>query len=80
MRVAFTEFSMYFCNHYCDDMPADFLWISIKGELLNLLDKYVPSKMVIVIVQPWFNRYIKQLSRRKQRCYNRAKISNSPSA
>ena len=46
MRVAFTELSMYFCNHYCDDTPADFLWISIKGELLNLLDKYVPSKMV----------------------------------
>ena len=81
MRVAFTEFSMYICNHYCDDMPADFLWISIKGELLNLLDKYVPSKMVSCISrQPWLNRYIKQLSRRKQRCYNWAKISNSPSA
>ena len=25
MRVAFTEFSMYFCNHYCDDTPADIL-------------------------------------------------------
>ena len=29
--------------------------------------------------QPWINCYIKQLSRRKQRCYNQVKISNSPS-
>ena len=66
MKAAFTEFSMYFCNHYRDDTPADFLWISMKGELLNLLllDKYVPSKMVSCNSrQPWLNRYIKQLSR-----------------
>ena len=29
--------------------------------------------------QPWITRYIKQLSRRKHRCYNQASLSNSQS-
>ena len=82
MRIALTEFiiSIHFCNHYFDDTPVDFLWASIQGELLKLLDKYVPSKMVSCNSrQPWITRYIKQLSRRKQTCYNQARLSNSPS-
>ena len=44
------------------------------------ISMYVPSKMLSSNSrQPWINRYIKQLSRRKHRCYNRAKMGNSPS-
>ena len=74
MREILSNFSMWLCDHYSVDTSVDFLWSSIQTKLIDLLDEYVPSKMVAYNNrQPWINRYIKQLSRRKQRCYNRAK-------
>ena len=50
MRVALSEFNAWFCDHYCNDTPTDFLRISIRRELLSLLDKYVPSKMLSIAI------------------------------
>ena len=54
------------------------LWGILRNKLIHLLDQFVPFKLVGTnYKQPWLNRTIKQLSRRKQRCYNRAKSTKS---
>ena len=79
MSVELSEFTACFCEHFSTDIPVECLWSSIKSELLDLLDKYVYIPLKVVTCsnrQAWVNRYIKQLSRRKKRCYKRAKASN----
>ena len=51
-----------------------------SNKLIHLLDQFVPFKLRsrYQLKQPWLNRTIKQLSRRKQRCYNHAKSTKSP--
>ena len=80
MSIEMIRFTAWFTDHFCIDTPIEHLWFHIKSMLLNLIDKYVPSKMVTNSNrQPWVNRHIKQLGRRKKKCYKRAKVSNSPS-
>ena len=77
MSIALSEFTMWFCKHFSTDTPVEALWSNIQVKLLDLLDKYVPSKMVTNNNrQPWINHHIKQLGRRKRRSYKRAKASN----
>ena len=53
---------------------VEHLWCVLRDKLLNLLDQFVPFKMIGAnCKQPWVNRAIIQLGRRKQRCYNHAK-------
>lgn len=48
------------------------MWGILKSSSLAALDSNVPSKMTSQrYSQPWINRDLKRLSRRKQRCYNR---------
>ena len=62
------------------DTPVEQLWCSFRDYLLNTLDEFVPSKIVRNNQkQPWITRSIKQLGRRKQQCYNKAKATKSVS-
>ena len=69
-----------FINSKNVETPIEQLWCSFCDYLLITLDKFVPSKLVRNNrKQPWITRSIRQLSRRKQRCYNKAKITKSAS-
>jgi len=80
MSIELSRFTTWFSDHFCIDTPVKCLWSHIKCELLNLLDKYVPSKVVKNCnKQPWVNHYIKQFSRQKNKCYKIVKANNSSS-
>jgi len=62
MSIELSEFTPWFFDHFNIDTPVECLWFHIKSELLNLLDKYVTSKVVKNSnKQPWVNRYIKMV-------------------
>ena len=78
MSIELSRFTAWLSDHFNIRTPVECLWSHIKSELLNLLDKYVPSKVVKNSnKQPWINHYIKQLSRQKKKCYKTAKANNS---
>jgi len=65
------EFTSEFCQRYNHDSPVELLWSSLRDKLLQLLDMFVTFKMKHGCpTVPWITRNIKQLQRRKQKCYN----------
>ena len=78
MSIELSKFITWFSNYFNIDTPVEYFWFHIQSEFLNLLNKYVPSKVVKNSnKQPWVNRYIKQLTRRKKKCYKTARVNNS---
>ena len=56
-------------------------WSLFKNTMLSLADKYFPLKTVHPAKSnPWFNRSLRRLTRKKQRLFYLAKSSNSPTA
>ena len=74
------NFTGEFCDQFCDETSVEILWTCLRDKLLFLLDKFVPSKLKNNNNnrQPWVNRHIKQLRRRKQASYNHARFTKSP--
>ena len=72
------DFSTKLTSQYSADNNVNILWDSLKEFTSNLLDEKVPSKMTSArFGQPWINRKIKRISRRKKRAYKKAKLSRS---
>jgi len=78
MSIELSRFTTWFFDHLCIDTPVECLWSHIKSELLNLLDKYLPSKVVKNRTER-LELIIKQLSKWKKKCYKTAKANNSSS-
>ena len=58
--------------------PVSQMWDFLKHHLLDLEDRCVPSKMTSTKYhQPWANRKIKRLSRKKRRWFRRYKITKN---
>ena len=56
---------------------VDQLWLTLKDKIQSTME-YVPSKMTSSrFSQPWITGHLKRLARKKKRCYNKAKRSNS---
>lgn len=73
MKSEFIEFKKQFLNNYDSSSPIEEMWNSISTTL-KILESSVPSKMTSSrFNQPWINREIKALSRRKKRQFNKAK-------
>ena len=71
-------FCQSFSSKFSTSHSVDSLWTAFKNGCLNVLGSNVPSKMATErYSQPWINRQIKQLTKRKQRAYNRYKKSQS---
>ena len=67
-------FCQSFISKFSTSHPVDSSWTAFKNDCLNVLSSKVPSKMTTEwYSQPWINRQIKQLTKRKQRAYNRYK-------
>ena len=69
----------YYTSVFTEDTPVELLWNVLHYNLLDIIiDNYIPSKTVrINHKQRWISCNIKQLRRRKQRYYNKARSSNS---
>ena len=78
LKEKLSAFTNYYTAALTEDTPIDNLWNVLHYNLLDIIDKYIPSKAIKNnSKQPWISRNIIQLRRRKQRCYNRARSSNT---
>ena len=79
LKCNLLEFSKHFVNCSSVEVPVEHLWDILQNKLIHLLNQFVPSKLVGTNYKKlWLKRAIKQLSRRKQKCYNRAKSTKAP--
>ncbi|KAK3083794.1 hypothetical protein FSP39_003288 [Pinctada imbricata] len=63
---------------YSTNTPVDTLWTSFKTTCLNSIQKHVPTKLTSTrYSQPWSNRNIRKLSRRKKRAFKRFKSTRN---
>ena len=77
------EMAKSFCNSFIMDYTVDtdinVLW-NIFRDFCMLCLTYIPSKITGKNHDhPWISPFIKQLTRRKQRAYNKAHLSHSTS-
>ena len=71
-------FCQSFISKFSASHPVDSLWTAFKHGCLDVLSSNVPSKMTTERhSQPWINQQIKQLTKRKQRAYDRYKKTQS---
>ena len=69
-------FCQSFISKFPTSHPVDSLWTTFKNGCLNVLSLNVLPKMTTErYSQLWINRQIKQLTKRKQRAYNRYKTT-----
>ncbi|MEW8547322.1 MAG: reverse transcriptase domain-containing protein, partial [Candidatus Thiodiazotropha sp.] len=70
------QFSDTFTVKHSIKSDVDMLWTAFSEKCTEMMTELVPSKMTSSrFSQPWINRGIKRLSRRKKRAYRRARIS-----
>ena len=80
LKPAVADFSTRLTTQYTTDTNIDTLWDTLKEFTASLLEDKVPSKMTSTrFSQPWINRKIKRISRRKRRVFVKAKHSCSDS-
>ena len=77
MEQELTEFSEEFQQQHEAEMPTiNTLWMKFKSKCINTIQTHVPSKYTSTrFSQPWCNRKIRRLSRRKKRAHRVAKRS-----
>ena len=76
IRKDIEEFASSFMSSNTLNTPVDNMWSEITTNLHKILETRVPTKLsTIRYNQPWINRQIKQLSRRKKRAYKKARNS-----
>ena len=70
------DFACTFMNSFTIESPIETLWTAFKDGLLTALNNNVPQKMTSTRhSEPWINKGIKSLSRRKKRAYRQCKHS-----
>ena len=73
------NFSLDFTNTHTIETTIEEFWSKLRNKLLDAMNTYVPSKIKSgSIRQPWINRTLKQLRRRKQQSYNKSRSTNLP--
>ena len=74
IKEDFKQFSTTFVANNSVDTNVNLLWTAFRDKCMNIVADQVPSKRTSARHhQPWINRSIKQLSHRKQHCYNKAR-------
>ena len=78
IRYDFNQFSSSFVANNSTDTDVECLWSSFKEKCNSVLATKIPFKLTSTkFHQPWINKSIKQLTRHKQRLYNKARRSGS---
>ena len=79
MTTHLTEFSTQFVAEQSTATPINTLWDTFKKECITAINMYVPTKTTTTrFSQPWCNRNIRRLARRKARAYKKARKSKFP--
>ena len=78
IRAQLLSFTDYYLSTFSPASPVDELWNTLSSKILDLMNNYIPTKLVQTNVkQTWINHNIKKIRRHKQRLYNKAKSTNS---
>ena len=79
VQIFFAHFNEHFLN-YSINTPIDHLWRMFKNACIECMDNIIPSKFSSTrFHQPWITTNIKHLCKCKQRMFNKARASGSPS-
>ena len=79
LKTACLNFQHRFMETYSITSSVENMWHDISSTLTTLLDSSVPSKMSSSrFSQPWINRDIKALSRRKKKSFKKARSTKKP--
>ena len=79
LKTACLDFQHRFMETYSITSSVQDMWHDISSTLTTLLDSSVPSKMSSSrFSQPWINRDIKALSRRKKKSFKKARSTKKP--
>ena len=71
MKEDIYDFGHRFLAENGTSTPVDNLWTSFKHIYLQVINKHVPSKMTSTrFSQPWSDKGIRKIARRKKRAYN----------
>ena len=72
------EFCIHFIREFTPSSPVNLMRNRFKNMCMTCLNS-IPSKMSSTrFNQPWITNYIKRLSKRKQRSFNKARSTNLP--
>ena len=79
MSVDLRQFTREFVHANTTETEVNTLWTTFKQKCIESVNKYVPSKYTSTrFNQPWCNRDVRRLTRRKRRAYKKARISKNP--
>jgi hypothetical protein len=69
LKKEVTSFSDTFLTAHTNTTNINSLWNDFKSDCLDIMNRYIPTRYS----QPWINREIKQLTRRKKNCLRNTK-------
>ena len=80
MKADMNAFSDGFTDKHSTKADIDTMWSQFSRKCTQIMTDYIPSKLSSArFSQPWINRDLKRLSRRKKRAYKKARTSNKKS-
>ncbi|MCG8034813.1 MAG: hypothetical protein JAZ03_21935, partial [Candidatus Thiodiazotropha taylori] len=78
MGTEIDKFTSDFTQKYTTSTDINVLWSTFKTTCISIMDEQVPTKQTSSrFNQPWINRKLKRLTRRKKRAYMRSKKSGT---
>ena len=80
MKADMNAFSDEFTDKHSVKADIDTMWSQFSSNCTLIMTDYIPSKLSSAgFSQPWINRDLKRLSRRKKRAYKKASTTNKKS-
>ena len=77
IRAQLHSFTEYYLSTFSPASSVDELWNIFNSKILDLMNNYIPTKLVQSNAkQSWINQNVKKIRRRKQRLYNKARSTN----
>jgi hypothetical protein len=78
LKKEVTSFSDTFLTAHANTTNINSLWNDFKSGCLDIMNRYIPTKLTSTrYSQPWINREIKQLTRRKNKLFKKHQNNKS---
>jgi hypothetical protein len=78
LKKEVTSFSDTFLTAHTNTTNINSLWNDFKSGCLDIMNRYIPTKLTSTrYSQPWINREIKQLTRRKNKLFKKHQNNKS---
>ena len=80
LKQSMLQFSEDFTNKHSIKSDVNAMWTEFSDICAQLMTDHIPSKLTSKrFNQPWTNRNVKRLSRRKKKAYNKARATKKKS-